>query len=199
VTSLGDVEAVSSIMAAFPRPWFIAGGWAIDLFMGTVSRRHEDLEVGIFRRDQHILRAHLSGWNLEKVIQGPNGGMWVPWNETEWLELPIHQVKARRAGATPPEFELFLNELTGSDWWFRRKSEITHPASEIALRTAAGIPFLAPEIQLLYKARLHRLKDEHDFELARNALDAKQRSWLREALALFAPDDPWLKVLKQNH
>jgi hypothetical protein len=41
VTSLGDVEAVSLIMAAFPRPWFIAGGWAIDLFMGTVS------EIGI--------------------------------------------------------------------------------------------------------------------------------------------------------
>ena len=28
-------------------PWFVAGGWAIDLFLGTRTRDHEDLEVAV--------------------------------------------------------------------------------------------------------------------------------------------------------
>jgi hypothetical protein len=32
-------------------PWWIAGGWALDLFLGQVSRSHADIDVGIFRAD----------------------------------------------------------------------------------------------------------------------------------------------------
>ena len=28
-------------------PWFVAGGWAIDLFLGTRTRDHEDLEIAV--------------------------------------------------------------------------------------------------------------------------------------------------------
>ena len=28
-------------------PWFVAGGWAIDLFLGTPTRDHEDLEIAV--------------------------------------------------------------------------------------------------------------------------------------------------------
>jgi hypothetical protein len=28
-------------------PWYVAAGWAIDLFLGTERREHEDLELGV--------------------------------------------------------------------------------------------------------------------------------------------------------
>ena len=49
--SFGPIEAFARIMAGFPQPWYVAGGWAIDLFGGRVTRAHEDLEVAVCRRD----------------------------------------------------------------------------------------------------------------------------------------------------
>jgi len=47
-------------MGKFDRPWFIAGGWAVDLFLGRVTRSHKDIEIAIVRADQGALRAYLS-------------------------------------------------------------------------------------------------------------------------------------------
>jgi hypothetical protein len=55
-----------------------------------------------------------------------------------------------------------------------------------------GVPYLAPEIQLLYKAKNHRPKDDADFDAAVGLLSATQRRWLREALAVHHPGDPWI-------
>ena len=33
-------------------PWWIAGGWAIDLFIGHKIREHKDIEILIKRKDQ---------------------------------------------------------------------------------------------------------------------------------------------------
>ena len=36
---------VVGVMAGFPRPWFFAGGWALDVWLGRVTRTHEDIEI----------------------------------------------------------------------------------------------------------------------------------------------------------
>lgn len=54
------VLAAAAIMSAFPRPWFVSGGWALDLFVGHVTREHEDLEIGIARADQSLLHDFLA-------------------------------------------------------------------------------------------------------------------------------------------
>jgi len=39
-------------------PWWVAGGWAIDLFLNRSTRQHHDLDVGVLRRDiGEILRS----------------------------------------------------------------------------------------------------------------------------------------------
>jgi hypothetical protein len=63
------------------------------------------------------------------------------------------------------------------------------------VRSASGIPIVAPEIQLLYKAKHHLDKDEHDFRLTVARLSGEQCSWLRDALTIVHPDDPWLEQL----
>jgi hypothetical protein len=57
------------------------------------------------------------------------------------------------------------------------------------------IPYLAPEIQLLYKAKGRRPKDEADFMHTLPALDRERRQWLRNALTMAHPRHPWLDLL----
>ena len=45
-----DPAGAQRLMAPFPGPWWVVGGWAIEAFTG-VARAHEDIDVVIFRRD----------------------------------------------------------------------------------------------------------------------------------------------------
>ena len=38
-----DPAAAARILCAVDVPWWIAGGWALDLFVGTQTRAHKDL------------------------------------------------------------------------------------------------------------------------------------------------------------
>jgi hypothetical protein len=193
--SYKNVLAVARLLSALPCQWFVSGGWAIDLFAGKSTREHEDLEVGIFRPDQGELHRLLSAWELSKAVRGPDGGTYVPWPAGEWLDLPIHQILARREGSDPPEFEFFLNEVADGQWRFRRNQQLTRPRAEVSVVSVSGLPIVAPEIQLLYKAHAHRPKDDEDFQTALPLLDARQRAWLKTSLQLLYPADPWLTAL----
>ncbi|MCL4541605.1 MAG: hypothetical protein M1396_04620 [Chloroflexi bacterium] len=46
------VRPVATLLTDFDRPWFIAGGWAIDLFLGRQTRAHKDVEIAVLRQDQ---------------------------------------------------------------------------------------------------------------------------------------------------
>jgi Aminoglycoside-2''-adenylyltransferase len=186
-------------MEGFPGPWFVCGGWAIDLFLDQVTREHDDLEIGILRADQDKLRDHFEGWGLYKSFEE-----WLPWPAGESLELPIHQVLARPPASGPPsdpwepspeERQFFLNEVENGVWICRRDPRVTLPFSDVFMVSAAGIPIVAPEVQLLYKAKHHLDKDQRDFERVVASLSGRQRSWLREALEIVHPGDPWLEAL----
>ncbi|MHC5671583.1 nucleotidyltransferase domain-containing protein [Nostoc sp.] len=88
--SFSELVELSGLLNDFRQPWFVAGGWAIDLFIGDVTRVHKDIEIAIFRKDQSSLREYLFGWEFTKVVDGKME----PWNENEWLELPIHEIHA---------------------------------------------------------------------------------------------------------
>src|SRR4051794_33243194 len=116
----GPILEVAEIMRGFPAAWFVSGGWAIDLFLGEVTRSHSDIEIGIYRRDQQLLRAHLRGWSLSKAIACGDDGEWVSWLLGEELLLPVHQIKATRTDGEGREFEVFLNECSENDRISRR-------------------------------------------------------------------------------
>ncbi len=85
-----------------------------------------------------------------------------------------------------------LDEADGEAWVSRRHSQIGQPAREIGARSADGIPYLIPEIQLFYKAGRPRPKDEQDFDEAIGILDSDQRRWLSGAIAIAYGEHPWL-------
>jgi hypothetical protein len=116
----------------------------------------------------------------------------------------VHQVLARPPGSGPPpepwepeqdELEFFLNDVADGVWVCRRDPSVRRPVAEVQFTSASGIPTVAPEIQLLYKARHHKDKDEHDFRGAVGRMSADQRAWLQGALEVVHPGDPWLNEL----
>jgi hypothetical protein len=62
-------------------------------------------------------------------------------------------------------------------------------------RTGDGIPYMRPDVVLLFKAKHAREKDERDFALAAPRLGAERRSNLRRWLALVHPGHDWLARL----
>jgi len=182
------VLEVTALLREFRRPWYVAGGWAIDLFLGRETREHEDVDIAILREDQAELRTHLPTWAFEKVVEGTR----TPWIEGEWLNPPVHEAQATRNGGSPSRLEILLNESSDGMWRFRRNVAITRPLDRIGMRSSAGVPFLAPEIVLLFKAKAPAAKDTRDFESVRTALDAQPRQWLRGALEAVHPGHPWL-------
>ncbi|MBN2380602.1 hypothetical protein JXM67_12445 [candidate division WOR-3 bacterium] len=180
-------------------PWFIAGGWAVDLFLNRVTREHKDVEIGIFRKDQLILQSHLKEWELKKINKSSTEkpGELETWRDGEYLRPPTHEIHActRNASFNLSELEILLNECDSTHWIFRRNHLIKHKLSSTILYNREGIPYLAPEIVFLYKAKAPKIYDEEDFNNTVNLLDPEFRTWLASSIELSSPDHPWLDRL----
>jgi hypothetical protein len=214
---MADVKGLLEVgrtMARFSAPWLVAGGWAIDCFLGRITRKHHDVDILVLRRDQCLLRAALREFPLRRVMPHPQGlinrGTMARWSPGEQLELPVHQINVYRAvdpyllradaAAADPEhrwwFQIMLGETDGADFWiYRRNPAIRRPLGKIGFHPPGGLPHLAPEIVLLFKSKHMLTHDRADFDAAAPALDSEPRQWLREALLLTAPDHEWLRAL----
>jgi hypothetical protein len=193
VATRQQLEAVIALMRDFPHLWGVGGGWALDLFLGRETRVHEDIEVIFFRDCQQAFRAHFPTAEFQMVELVDGVPAWQPWPEGFTVELPFHQIRARLPNGVI--VEALLNDRRDGLYLCRRHEAITLPEDRLWLWTAEGVPFLAPEIQLLYKAKYHREKDERDFEAVVPRLSEMQLVWLREGLTLAHPGDPWLQHL----
>src|SRR5215210_5198415 len=59
-----DPSRLLAVMADFDAPWWVAGGWALDLWMERQTRPHQDVDIMILRGDQQKLYRSLSRWEL---------------------------------------------------------------------------------------------------------------------------------------
>lgn len=90
-----------------------------------------------------------------------------------------------------------LNDSEGDRWVYRRDRRVGRPLGEVVLRTREGLPYLAPEVQLLFKAKDPRPMDEWDLEAVLPILSRERRSWLDLAISKAHPDHPWLLRLRR--
>jgi hypothetical protein len=175
-------------MDGFDKPWFVAGGWAIDLFIGKQTRPHTDLEIGIFREDQQALKSYLADWEFWKAVSGSL----ISWNG-EFLKLPIHEIHAVDR-VHNQQLEVLLSECEEGRWIFRRNFDISCPAAEAILFTQDAIPYLNPQIVLLFKLKA-RPRDQADFQRAKDYLSKDQRDWLKQAIRQMDTHHPWISYL----
>ena len=192
---LTDPDEVASsvirLMDRFGAPWCVAGGWALDLFLGRATRDHSDVELAVFRRDQERLHSHFRGWTFTVSINGRREA----WHQGDFLKLPLHELHAYSAEEPPRSIEFLLNERDEANWVFRRDPVVVMPLDRAIVDTIFGVAALSPEIVLLFKAKSPREKDEADFHTARDALSGSARRWLRSALLDCHPGHPWIQWL----
>lgn len=190
----GPVQAAARELDGYPHPWYISSGWALDLFIGQVHRVHHDVDIVVRRSDQLALQQHLTGrgWQLLTPLHGKLE-LWPP---HMFLHLPRHQVHAHRDGLF---LDFLLSEIEYGLWRYRRQPDIIQAVERIGLTTAGGLPYLAPELVLLFKSKntghQERPKDQQDFERTLPYLDPARRAWLRWALLVTEPAHPWLEQL----
>jgi hypothetical protein len=192
-----DKELVG-LLAAFRdaefRYW-VAGGWALSLFRGEQIRDHSDLDVLVLVRDLDGVRKHFVGHDL--VVQNPNTGETREWPAAEQLVAgrDVLVLSDDRAEGVPP-VQILLGESDDEEWVFHRgRGTIRRPLGSFG-RTDSGIPYVSPEVALLFKSRDLREKDRQDFEKVVHLLDEEQRLWLYERIEPLNQEHPWLGSLK---
>lgn len=167
--------------------WYVAAGWALDLFVGGLERAHHDLEIGVPRaRFAEIVDA-FPGFEWDVV---GDGQVW-PFPEEADNQ---HQTWLREPATGRYRLDVFREPHLGDRWVCRRDASITLPYDELILRTADGIPYVIPEVALLFKAKSPRAKDEADFRRTLPAMDRSQRARLSGWLSRVHPGHPWLEI-----
>lgn len=192
------------------------GGQALDLFLGYESRIHGDIDICVFRKDRNRIIQYMQAQGFE-VYEMLGGG------RAHHITDVSDQVEVKRnifcfregcplvktyppdadgscwmeffhIGQTQLDFiEFLFNDKTEYAFEYARNREITL-GLERAVLFSGGIPYLAPELCLLYKSTdTEREGYQQDFALARKAMNAFRREWLRNALLREYPGGhPWL-------
>ena len=88
---------------------------------------------------------------------------------------------------------------TGTLRPWRVGEELAPDASLRGRASSPDMPVLSPEIQLLYKSKGRREKDEVDFSRVLPLLTEEEKEWLGQALETVAPGHPWSDRLSRRH
>lgn len=142
---------VARRLAGVVATWYVAGGWAVDLHLGRVSREHEDLEIAVPVSEFDQVRRALAGFEFDVVGAGRR---W-PVDEAAAFRL-LHQTWAREPATGRYRVDVFREPHDGDTWICRRNPSLRLPYGRVVRRTADGVPYLAPEIVLLFKAKARR-------------------------------------------
>lgn len=174
-------------------PWYVAAGWALDLFLGGQRREHEDLEIAVPGTRFDELVPTLEGFEIYVITDRAEA---TPLAEARDRLMDTHQTWIREPATGRWRLDVFREPSDGETWICRREPAIRMPYARLIERTADGIPYGRPEVVLLFKARhAHQEKNRSDLDAVLPRLDGDRRAWLRDALARVHPGHEWLEAL----
>jgi hypothetical protein len=166
-------------MSGFREPWALAGGWAVDAWLGRLTRPHQDVDFPVF--DQPELFDYLAGWQLighEEGATGDQGGadLW----DGRLLTPPahLHGRPPELSGPLPERFDdsgmrvLFpddgfwadiqLCDRSDGDWILNPDASPAAAAPRVALpltqcirESGWGLPTVVPVVILFLKATMY--------------------------------------------
>ncbi|MFF1736523.1 nucleotidyltransferase domain-containing protein [Streptomyces sp. NPDC058247] len=183
-------EQVAEQLDGVGAPWCVAAGWALDLFRGEQSRPHGDLEIAVPAAGFPEIRHRFP----ECVFDAVGAGRVWPEAGAEALAA-THQTWLRDPVSGQFLFDVFRESHEGRTWICRRDERLRLPYDAIIERTADGVPYLVPELVLLFKAKAARPKDQADFDGVLPLLGRSRRGVLSGWLELVHPGHPWLAEL----
>ncbi|MFD9552308.1 nucleotidyltransferase domain-containing protein [Nocardia salmonicida] len=186
-------SVVAARLATCPVSWAVAGGWALDLFAGGISRAHDDIEITVPRADFPHIAAEFPEYEWDIV---GDGELW-PYHLAE-NRLDLHQTWLRDPFTGAFHLDVFREPHDGDTWICRRDPTITLPYAELIRTTTNGIPYLIPEVVLLFKAKANRPKDYSDFQRIVGLLPEHRLARLDSWLTLLYPDHPWSTEIQSS-
>ncbi|MBD7964797.1 nucleotidyltransferase domain-containing protein [Fictibacillus norfolkensis] len=188
-----SVDEVQGIFSPMPIQWWIAGGWALDLYLDRITREHDDIDVVILRSQHLLLQKYLfSDWEGYKAFKGKL----TPWNKNEKLETHFDNLWFKKKGKSSWAFQVMIIDCEDDYWIYKRNGTIRRKLTDFELTTSEGVSYIRPEIQLLYKGGSSwiREKDNLDLENVLPTLDDVSREWLRDSLTIQYPNGhPWIE------
>jgi len=186
-------EEAARVLEGLAAPWAVAGGWALDLWCGEQTREHGDLEIAVPAVCYREVQARLQARGLALFAMGDDEAVALAPGEAPHERG--HQTWAADLSANAWRLDIFREPGDAATWAYHRTGEITAPRAWATGRSAAGIPYLAPQVILLAKAKHQRDKDEADFARFAPRLAPDIRAWLAEALQRIHPGHAWIERL----
>jgi hypothetical protein len=183
------LREVIRLFQGWPARWWISGGVALELHLGRSWRPHDDSDVSILRDDALDLPVVLAGWDIQVAA----AGALTSWDGSALsAEANQNNVWCREGPDQPWCLDVTISDGDQECWIYRRDPTLRVPWGEAVFRNERGIPYLAPELQLLFKSTDSRSKDDRDATEVIPALAAGQQRWLR---GLLPRDHPWHALL----
>jgi aminoglycoside-2''-adenylyltransferase len=193
--SLGDwrpmpLAEANALFADLPVAWWISGGLALELHVGTSWRSHDDLDVSLRRTEVGALLSLLPEWELHVAADG---------RLRRWDGAPLlasrheNNLWCRPGPGEPWAVDVTISDGDDDEWIFRRDPWVRAPWSDAVLAASDGTRYLAPELQLLYKSFHFRPKDDEDAARVIPVLDVDRRRRLGE---LLPAAHPWQERLR---
>jgi hypothetical protein len=184
---------VARRLAPLDAPWYVAAGWAIDLFLGEQRRDHDDLEVAIPATAFAAARALLP--DLEFYVPRGEHDDQLAADEDAPPIAEHHQTWGLDRDALAWRIDIFREPTEGAMWVCRRDARIRLAYDDLIERTGDGVPYVRPEVALLFKAKAAREKDDGDLCAVLPRLDASRRMLLRGWLELVHAGHRWLELV----
>jgi hypothetical protein len=187
------VGTVADLMRGAPFFWCLAGGQAIERVVGKSYRVHADIDVVVLRPDLQAVQQKLDGWQL--YAADPPGAL-RPWEQGERLPWRVHDVWGHRANVPAWELQIMVQEADGASWYFRRDDRVNGRIEDLSIMVD-GVPCLRMDLQLLYKSKSARPKDDEDFDRLLPHLGDTERARLLGWLQLTCPNGHhWIEPLE---
>jgi hypothetical protein len=181
-----DVATVQRLFAPVDARWWLSGGVAWEVFVGSMWREHGDIDVSVWRGDWPRVEPYLVDALDLHVAQR---GVLTPLAERGVTD-DVRNLWARERSGGPWRVQVNLEDGDGTRWRYRRDSRVERAWDDVIWHHGA-LPFVNPAVQLLWKARDVVGKDQLDFDAVAPRLPATERAWLAEAIALAHPESPW--------
>lgn len=182
--------------AAFP--WAICGGYALEIFAGRTIRPHGDIDLSLpeSARKNAISFFLSKGWTIyEYRGMGKVKPIYDPADSTTGRNLmavcggdaPVQFFPSEEEGLLYHQFTPSMTGLNFLDLLFS-------PAQGKPFLLRDGLPILAPEVALLYKAaHPDEPAAQQDYAAVYPELTDEQRAWLHAGLAArYSGGHPWL-------
>lgn len=174
--------------------WWIAGGYTLEAFVGFSYRHHSDIDVLLLREETKDLMYQLTDWEL--YLASPPGNL-KEWDHREPLPPTVTDIWVKEKGQSIWSFQIMINDSKNNQFIYKRDPSILFDIEKFTWKAKDEIPFLAPELQLLYKAKDRREKDDLDFQQCMSLMAEDKRKWLIEKITkCFSSEHPWVIATK---